>query len=611
LRPELRTRLYERAIRRQLNPAGAGRIRLSGDASTAGVAAVPYVALALTRAAARPDLAVALIAGHADDEVASSAAVPAPLLAVALQHALVADPRTPHGRAAVDAVRRRPFARRGPDAGVQAAAAAALEYGALASLAGTVTEGAPRTPARRAEAGQRQGRSDNQWDNESRRLADVVSKAATDADPLAVLMAAWVGDPASRSRIVDAISARWAVGGVQAGLLSPSGLVGPDGMVSPALTWVAVSTMLGVDALAFVVAEQFSHAIERLAATGIVAPAALTVDGAAAGPDDDALTAAVTLLLERDVLRAPLVDTTPARRGTSDDERAFLAPVKAMARETEVAAGLTAGELLDAHLRPPATPGVTYEPGVVYSEIGDETLYLHLFRPAVATAAPVALFVHGGGWENGNPAKYLRVAAEWASRGWVTGCVGYRLVPVVQWPHPLDDVCAALDWVADQADRLGADPGRIVLVGDSAGGHLSLLAAARRRERAGVCAVVALSPLTETLSADLAPEGHRLLSRLLGTDPDAWTDASPLAGVTASMPPVLSFVGSADTLTTEAMVRRYHDALDRLGVDNELVVLPGRHHAFEFAPADAALWSTKAWEWLSPRVSGCRQGSSS
>jgi acetyl esterase/lipase len=225
---------------------------------------------------------------------------------------------------------------------------------------------------------------------------------------------------------------------------------------------------------------------------------------------------------------------------------------------------------------------------------------LHLHRPVnpPAAGAPAVVFVHGGGWETGNPAKYLPVAARWAALGWLTVCPGYRLVPAAQWPAPYDDVHDVLMWLRDNAADLGVDPQRVVVVGDSAGGQLSLLAGANPPDGVTVRAVVTLSPLTDPEAGNLPPEGTRLLQRLVGDDRTRWSEASPQRQVTSAMPPVLSFVGSLDTLTTPEMVGRYHRALDDAGVANWLVLLPGRYHAFEFAPSDAALWSATALEWI-------------
>jgi acetyl esterase len=89
------------------------------------------------------------------------------------------------------------------------------------------------------------------------------------------------------------------------------------------------------------------------------------------------------------------------------------------------------------------------------------------------------VFIHGGGWVTGGIATHDRLCRFLARR---IGCravsVGYRLAPESPFPAAADDVIAAFRFFAMHASELGADTGRFVVMGDSAGGNLSAVVSA-------------------------------------------------------------------------------------------------------------------------------------
>ena len=173
------------------------------------------------------------------------------------------------------------------------------------------------------------------------------------------------------------------------------------------------------------------------------------------------------------------------------------------------------------------------------------------------------LYVHGGGFVIGSPALYRhltwRLAAAAQSR---VLAIDYRLAPEHPFPTALDDTLAAYGWLLEQ----GADPRRVAVIGDSAGGGLvfSLLLRCRDEGRLPLPAAgVALSPWT-----DLALTGPSLQQNaradpfidgsdlpliagwyLAGADPrDPY--ASPLYGDPSGLPPTLIQVGSDEICAT-------------------------------------------------------------
>ncbi|WP_241981895.1 alpha/beta hydrolase, partial [Cryobacterium sp. TMT3-29-2] len=91
---------------------------------------------------------------------------------------------------------------------------------------------------------------------------------------------------------------------------------------------------------------------------------------------------------------------------------------------------------------------------------------------------PVYVYFHGGGWTSGDKAPLTKYAASQAVDGMIVVNANYRMATRFQLKHMLDDGNEVLRWVARHIEEFGGDPRRIVLGGDSAGGHIAALLAA-------------------------------------------------------------------------------------------------------------------------------------
>ena len=97
---------------------------------------------------------------------------------------------------------------------------------------------------------------------------------------------------------------------------------------------------------------------------------------------------------------------------------------------------------------------------------------------------PGLLFIHGGGWFQGNLDTAEVECGPLASLvGCVVVSVGYRLAPEHPFPIPLDDCTAAYEWLLAHLDELGIDPERIAFAGTSAGGNLAAALTLVARDR--------------------------------------------------------------------------------------------------------------------------------
>lgn len=116
---------------------------------------------------------------------------------------------------------------------------------------------------------------------------------------------------------------------------------------------------------------------------------------------------------------------------------------------------------------------------IAYAAHDGVELLADLYHPRGATAAPVLVAAHGGGWQIGDRKFYRHWGPYLARRGYALLAIEYRLMKpgVSTWPGAAGDVGTAVCYVRANAGELGIDPARIALIGDSAGAHLAALVA--------------------------------------------------------------------------------------------------------------------------------------
>ena len=200
-------------------------------------------------------------------------------------------------------------------------------------------------------------------------------------------------------------------------------------------------------------------------------------------------------------------------------------------------------------------------------------------------------------------------------RGWVCVNANYRLSPGATFPDHLIDVKRAIRWIREHAEEYGANPDFLVLVGGSAGGHLTALAtltANDARYQPGFeevdTSVSACLPLYGVYDFTNRfghwPHGafHRMLSRLIvkaspRKNPEIFADGSPILQIDGPAPPFCLIHGENDSLVPPAEAREFANALREQA--NATVVhaeLPGAQHAFEIFPSVRQAYVMQAME---------------
>lgn len=235
---------------------------------------------------------------------------------------------------------------------------------------------------------------------------------------------------------------------------------------------------------------------------------------------------------------------------------------------------------------------------------------------------PGVELIHGGGWQAGDKSFYAPMGKALAARGFVAFSVNYRLSPAARYPAQADDVQQAARWVRAHAGEYRLDPARLGALGDSAGGHLSLILGTRdtRADAAPVpaaqssrvqCVVDFYGPsdltsgMTPATLAAPQTDGQKYVAHVLhdllgGTPQDSAAlarAASPLFSVDAKSAPTLIITGTDDPLVRPDQSERLADALRAANVETTLAVIYKQGHGF-LNPADPQTYGAMAVEWL-------------
>jgi len=110
---------------------------------------------------------------------------------------------------------------------------------------------------------------------------------------------------------------------------------------------------------------------------------------------------------------------------------------------------------------------------VPYDQNGPAERRLDIYRPLGGkTPRPVVLYAHGGAFRALSKDTHWLMGLAFARRGYLVFNVDYRLAPQHRYPAAIEDVCAAYEFVVENAELWGGDPSRLILAGESAGANL-------------------------------------------------------------------------------------------------------------------------------------------
>ena len=239
---------------------------------------------------------------------------------------------------------------------------------------------------------------------------------------------------------------------------------------------------------------------------------------------------------------------------------------------------------------------VSIQEGVVIGKGDNHSLEADIFLPPIkAKNRPAVLFVHGGGWMEGDRSQLRGYAILLGRLGFVCMCNSYRLSNEAIWPAQIQDVNCAIRYLRAHAEELGIDPSRIGISGNSAGAHLSLMAAAKQYDKtfegeggnqnvsSEVKAVCAIYPPTTIRQLKMANPLENAFLLLMGEDAikEEYDKASPMNYVSKDFPPCLLIHGSKDRVVRLKDSTSFYEKLKEYNRPASLHIFSEEEHAFD------------------------------
>lgn len=237
--------------------------------------------------------------------------------------------------------------------------------------------------------------------------------------------------------------------------------------------------------------------------------------------------------------------------------------------------------------QPPS--GVKLHSDLEYALVEGQSLKLDLYMPENAGAAPpLIIWIHGGGWANGDKRKINPAVIGLSGDGYAVASLNYRLQGLSSHPAQIHDVKGAVRWLRANVKSYGYDANRVAVGGGSAGGHLALLLGLSADDKylegevggnlsqsSSVQAVINMfGPSALQNYADVS----RRFRKNKGSDPVLLKSASPLTYLNSEAPPLLIVHGGQDKVVPVSQSINLHRDYQQAGLDSTLHVIEGAGH---------------------------------
>lgn len=190
-----------------------------------------------------------------------------------------------------------------------------------------------------------------------------------------------------------------------------------------------------------------------------------------------------------------------------------------------------------------------------------------------AKKKPVVIYIHGGGWVVGDRKRVYNMPTWLTSKGYVFVALDYRKIPNTTIDGQVRDVTSAVAWARRNIRKYGGDPNRMVLMGHSAGAHLSALVAAQGKA-SGLRGIIPNDVQAYDLLAYATKRGSigSMFGKAFTNEPKNWIKWSPAtyARKTRRMPPHLILYSRSQGERRKSISVGYANLIKGLGTRTEI-----------------------------------------
>jgi acetyl esterase/lipase len=250
----------------------------------------------------------------------------------------------------------------------------------------------------------------------------------------------------------------------------------------------------------------------------------------------------------------------------------------------------------------PETSSCTVQTEVAYLNDSNPYHKLDVYLPNSPGPFPAIIYIHGGGWVQGNKSDLSDVAQVYAKRGIAGFSIDYTLAKVNQtaWPQNIDDVIAALSYIKQNAATYHIDPNRIAVLGSSAGAQLaSLVGTLQGNEpfltntslsgpiHSQVCLVMNYDGVedleyvgqnsTENLNLLINIVGNQFGGVTYNQSASLWREASPVTYMAAGDPAFVFVHGAEDRIVPIQVAQSFNSKLQTAGVTTHFIQIEAYH----------------------------------
>jgi acetyl esterase/lipase len=215
---------------------------------------------------------------------------------------------------------------------------------------------------------------------------------------------------------------------------------------------------------------------------------------------------------------------------------------------------------------------------------------------------PAIIYIHGGGWVEGNRSDFSDIAELYAKRGIAGFSISYTLAAGnhSSWPQDIKDVISALTYIRENAELYHLDMNRIAVMGSSAGAHLGSLIGTLTGDEpfltnhtfakplhSQVCMVINYDGVVDLeFVGQNSTENLVLLNNIVGSqfggvsysqNPALWREASPVTYISATDPLFVFVHGTEDRIVPIQVAQSFNNKLQAAGVQTRFIQIDGDH----------------------------------